>query len=221
MTELTFEQFLQTASPDAHTARQQARDYQPMPYLWRIQGEVRKTQVETAMIIHDTEARLKNLLQSDADEASKFVATRILRALSRLYEVEFYINIADPEVSDLFSQAQTFGVLNADEMSRITAAALYEPGKPWPNATLHDVLLARNECPTKPLDEQSGYLLPTLTQDTERHQARIIGTNPRTNQPQILGRVNLAAAGVYEFKIPTHYLQHTDFRIDDAYGAIE
>lgn len=220
MTELTFDEFLQTASPDASIARQQARDYQPLPYLWRIEGPVRKTQVETAMIIHDTEARLKELLQSDAPQPAKDIATRILRALGRLYEPEFYINLADPEVAQLFSQAQTLGVLNADEITRITAAALYEPPKPWPNTTLYDVLLNRGQCPSSELTLTDQWLVFNVSEDCEKHQARVSAVNQRTGNAVVLGRLWLSSAGNYEFKVPSHYLDHVDFVIDNAYGAI-
>ena len=219
---ITRKEFLLTADADHAIAAQQARDYVPPAYIWRIEGSVRKTQVETSNIINGTEERLQNLIGApETDEQVKAVAIKVLRALRNLYKHEFYINLADPEVSQLFSAAQALGVLNLDEVTRITAAAFYEPEASWPNTTLHDVKIERNDCESKSLTAQNGYLLPTLTQSVEIHQARITAKNPRTNQRQILGRVNLSVAGVYEFKIPTHYLQHTDYQIDDAYGAIE
>ena len=219
---ITRKEFLLTAAANHEIAAQQARDYVPPAYIWRIEGSVRKTQVETSNIINGTEDRLQGLIEApETDEQVKAVAIKVLRALRNLYKHEFYINLADPEVSQLFSAAQSLGVLNIDEVTRITAAAFYEPDAPWPHTTTHDVKIERDACETKALTAQNGYLLPTLTQDTESHQARITGINPRTNKPQILGRVLLSDAGVYEFKIPTHYLQHTDYRIDNAYGAIE
>ena len=95
------------------------------------------------------------------------------------------------------------------------------PSYPFSNVTLHDVLLGYDECPVVDVSVQGGYILITTTGDCELHQARIHATNPRTGQPQVLGRVSISAAGVYEFKVPAHYLQHTDFKIDNTYGAIE
>jgi hypothetical protein len=109
--------------------------------LWRIEGAVRKTQVETSSIIYDTEDRLADIIEdSAASDTQKALAKKILRALKKLYEQEFYINLGDAEVAQMFNAAQHYNVLLPDEVSRITQAATYEGEFIYQAATIKDVI---------------------------------------------------------------------------------
>lgn len=220
--QLNFSEFLATVPELTHEqARTAARDYAPLPYLHRIEGPVRKTQVETGFIINGTEERLKAMLDDPtASETQKMLAAKILNAMSKLYKVEFYINLADLEVAGMFSLAHSLEVLNNDEVGRITEAGMYIPAKPFPNTTLYDVLIGRNVCPVASVNQVGGYLTFTTSEETEQHYARVWGVNPRTQRQTVLGNIRIDTAGVYEFKLPTHYLDFTDFAVDNPYGVI-
>ncbi|MCB5226187.1 hypothetical protein JAO78_005095 [Alishewanella sp. 16-MA] len=91
---------------------------------------------------------------------------------------------------------------------------------PLAKTTLYDVLTTENACPTAAVSKVGGYLAFTLNDVVEEHSARLWGVNPRTNRSTVLGNMRLSDAGAYEFKMPTHYLDFTDYAIDDAYGVI-
>lgn len=92
---------------------------------------------------------------------------------------------------------------------------------PFANVTLHEVLIERKACPTKPVTHSGGWVTIATNAAAPLHNARVFGTNPRTGNEQILGRITLSNAGNYDFKVPSHYLNFTEFTIDDAYGVIQ
>ena len=218
---ITRKEFLLTADPDHAIAAQQARDYVPPAYIWRIQGDVRKTQVETSNIINGTEDRLQGLIDApDTDEQVKAVAVKVLRALRSLYKPEFYINLADPEVSQLFGAAQALGVLNMDEVTRITAAAFYEPAPPWPNTTTHDVKIERDDCETKVVIAQGLWASIETNVKTERHNPRLWVISPITgNKQRANSFMGVEKAGKYECRIPREFAGWP-LAVDNPYQAI-
>ena len=220
---MTLSEFLATASADHAQAVIEANDYQPMPFLWRIEGPVRKTQVETGLIINDTEARLRGIVADETgaySETQKSIATKIIRAIEKLYHPEFYINLSDPEVAQLFSAAHSLALLNLDEVSRITEAAMHYPQKNWGVVTLHDVLIERNACPAKPVTQSGGWVTITTTADCPAHRPQLMAFNARTQQWQ---RVNnfgvVSVAGVYDCRVPNEWLS-AQLAVDDPYGVI-
>lgn len=215
--------FLVTASADHNQAVIEANDYQPMPFLWRIEGPVRKTQVETGLIINNTEARLRAIVADEAgdySELQKSIATKIVRAIEKLYHPEFYINLADPEVAQLFSAAHSLQLLNLDEVTRITQAAMYFPERPWGVVTLHDVLIIRNACPTKPVTQSGGWVTITTTADCPAHRPQLHALNSRTQQLQRVNNFSVVSnAGVYDCQVPDQW-RGAELAVDDPYGAI-
>jgi len=220
---MALNEFLATASADHEQAVIESNDYQPMPFLWRIEGPVRKTQVETGLIINGTEARLRGIVVDETDaysETQKSIATKIIRVIEKLYYPEFYINLADPEVAQLFSAAHSLALLNLDEVSRITEAAMHYPQRSWGVVTLHDVLILRNACPIKPVTHSSGWVTITTNADAPLHNPRLLARNPRTGQWQWAGNFRgVAAAGTYDVQVPSQWL-NAELAVDDAYGVI-
>jgi hypothetical protein len=218
---MSLAEFLATADADHAIALQQARDYAPQPYLWRIEGPVRKTQVETAAIINDTLARLAALIADDQQSPVVVsLAKKILRAFDRLYNPEFYISLADPEVKALFDAAVAYGVLNTDESMRIAAAATYQDPKPFTSTTLHHVLTVRNACPTQPIEAIAGqYFVIETSAECERHSPALWGQNPRTLRWMPINRFPVIdSVGRYELAAPVG--DYAAFKVDDAYGVI-
>ncbi|MDP5206341.1 hypothetical protein [Alishewanella sp. SMS8] len=112
---------------------------------------------------------------------------------------------------------------HAAALTMLKQTALYYANTvtyPLAGTTLYDVLTAENACPTATVSKVGGYLAFTLNNFVEDHSARLWGVNPRTNRLTVLGNIRLSDAGAYEFKLPTHYLDFTDYAIDDAYGVI-
>ncbi len=111
--------------------------------LWRIQGQVRKTQVETAVIMYDTIDRLKAMFEDESvNQSVRSLAKAVYKALTKLYEIEFYINLADPTVSSMLANAEALGVLIQPEIDAITEAATYRT-KPFENVTLDQIRALR------------------------------------------------------------------------------
>lgn len=215
-------EFLSTASADHAEALQQARNYQPEPRLWRIEGPVRKTQVETGLIIHGTRERLDQLISDVNTHADVMdLAKKVRRAIGALYEPEFYINLGDPEVAAMITAAETYGVLNTDEIARIRAAATYQDPNPFAAVTLHQVLLARNAVPQKTVTHSDGYVTISINQVCEQHNPRLVALNPRTQQWQ---RINsfygVSEIGAYDCAVPTE-CSSWELAVDNPYGAIE
>lgn len=128
------------------------------------------------------------------------------RALTQL---NWLIETGLPELATELSQFRDFMLWRASSVSY-----------PFANVTLHDVLIIRNACPTKPLEAINGYVTITTKINTLSHAVRIQGVNPRTNASEILGHIRIDTARAYEFKIPTHHLNHTNLSVDDPYGVI-
>ena len=198
-----------------------ARDYTPLPYLWRAEGSVRKTQIETGFIINDTRARLKTLIENPSEGPDKkALATKVLSAADKLWYPEFYLNLADPEVALLFSASHALGVLNNDEVARITAACMHVPENPFPNVTLHDVLITLGECPRKAVSVSQGFAVISTSADCPMHNPRLLALNPRTGLWQRINSFyNVSNAGAYEAQIPREWLS-AQLAVDDAYGVM-
>lgn len=129
--------------------------------LWRIQGQVRKTQVETAVIVYDTLDRLKAQFENEFENKMiRGLAKAVHRALSKLYEYEFYINLADPTVAGMLANAEALGVLIKPEIEAITDAATYRT-KPFENATLDQVRALRYPPYHEPVtsSQESGQIV--------------------------------------------------------------
>lgn len=218
---MTLQEFLLTADADHTIALQQARDYQPERRLWRIEGAVRKTQVETGLIIHGTRERLDALIAETSNPAPVVdLAKKVKRAIDALYEPEFYINLGDPEVAAMITAAEAYGVLIPDEISRIRAAATYQDPKPFEVATLYDVLIARNSVIQKSVTQINGYVTITINQACEQHNPRLMALNPRTEQWQ---RINsfygVSGPGLYECVVPSD-CRSWELSVDNPYGVV-
>lgn len=124
--------------------------------LWRIQGQVRKTQVETAVIVYDTLDRLQEQFNDTTETAEiRILAKAVYKALSKLYEYEFYINLGDATVLSMFNNAKALGVLIEPEVEAITAAATYRT-KPFEKVTIDQLRLLRYPTTWMPVTVAGG-----------------------------------------------------------------
>ena len=98
--------------------------------------------------------------------------------------------------------------------------------QPFANVTLHDVLIARNQCETSDNVQIVGrQAVIELAGEFEPHKPRLLAKNPATGQWQ---RINnfanadnspCAVAGVYACIIPAQF-SGWSLKADDPYGAV-
>lgn len=90
---------------------------------------------------------------------------------------------------------------------------------PFANATLHDVLIERKDCPTKPVTHSGGWVTITTNADCEAHRPQLMAHNARTGQWQ---RVNnfgvVSAAGTYDCRVPPEWIG-AELEVDNPYGV--
>lgn len=223
---MNLEQFLLTADPDHSVARQQARDF-----------VVLEPQFITSntLTVYVVRKSLYAFL-SDQAQIESPVRSICMALMDRLRGVSDFnlsaslpLGQANRQMLDTliayFAQTHPEESVKLTELKDELEMISEKPVHPFSNTTLHDVMITRDDCPTKYLfsavTPPNKYIIVGLLQDTETHAARITAVNPRTNVREILGRVWLSKAALYQFKIPTHYLDYSDFQIDDAYGAIQ
>lgn len=91
---------------------------------------------------------------------------------------------------------------------------------PFANVTLHDVLIERKACPTKPVTHSGGWVTIATNADAPLHNPRLLAKNPRTQQWQWAGNFRgVAAAGTYDAQVPSQWLS-AELAVDDPYGVI-
>jgi len=92
--------------------------------------------------------------------------------------------------------------------------------RPFANTTLHDVLVIRNTCPTKPVTHSGGWVTITTTADCEAYRPQLHALNSRTGQWQRVNNFGLvSAAGVYDCRVPPEWVG-AELAVDDPYGVI-
>jgi len=215
---MTLAEFLSTASPDNETALSQARAYTVTQPVFI---------TSNTMTVYVVQAGLYDVFTDTANDETSPVRGICLALMDRLRgQSEFNLSASLPlgQANLQMLEALRLGLPQRAEKIAALRDTLVSVSsqqvQPFANVTLHDVLIARDACPRKGVTATGQWLTVTTTADCEPHSPRIYGTNPRTQRTEILGNIRIQNAGVYEFKMPTHYLQHTDLCIDDAYGVI-
>ena len=129
------------------------------------------------------------------------------------------IDVATPSAVGLIDTMAGAGAITEAE-ARLLKGYAYNTVTPFERVTLHEVLLARDACPTIAVTQSGGYVVITTTAETEPHNPRLLALNPRTGA---LVRVEsfrgVASAGTYDAKVPSEW-RTADLFVDDAYGVI-
>ena len=129
------------------------------------------------------------------------------------------IDVATPSAIGLIDTMVGSGAITVDEAGLLKEYAYYTV-TPFERITLHDVLLARNNCPTIAVTTSGGYAVITVNVDVEAHNPQVYATNPRTNkQERINGFRNVSKAGLYDCVIPSEW-RNAVLSVDDAYGVV-
>lgn len=91
---------------------------------------------------------------------------------------------------------------------------------PFANITLHDVLIASDACPTKPVAAAAGFVTITTTADCEKHNPRLLALNPRTaNWQRINSFMGVEKTGVYDAAVPPQF-NGWQLAVDNAYEVL-
>lgn len=91
---------------------------------------------------------------------------------------------------------------------------------PFANATLHDVLIIRSACPTKPVTQSGGWVTITTTNNCEPHRPQLHALNSRTGQWQRVNNFDVVStAGTYDCRVPSEW-NGAVLVVDDAYGVM-
>jgi hypothetical protein len=215
---MTLAEFLVTADADHETALSQARAYTVTQPVFI---------TSNTMTVYVVQAGLYDVFTDTANDEASPVRGICLALMDRLRgQSEFNLSELLPLGQANLQMLEALRLGLPQHAAKIAALRDYlaslsnQQVQPFANVTLHDVLIARDACPRKAVTATGQWLTVTTTADCELHNPRIYGTNPRTQRTEILGNIRIQSAGVYEFKMPTHYLQHTGLCIDDAYGVI-
>ena len=220
---ISLKDFLETADQDNQVALQQARDYSAIQPMFL---------TSNTLTVYVVQAGLYNVFAAEAQKNDSPVQGICMALMDRLkgtseFNLSETLPLGQANINMLNTLAQVMTdhtvMINAlrDTLIGISNKVVY----PFANVTLHDVLITRDACPTKELfsvlTPPNTYIIVNLLSDVPTHSARITAVNPRTNQREILGRVWLSKAALYQFKVPSHYSDYSGFEIDDSYGAIE
>ena len=91
---------------------------------------------------------------------------------------------------------------------------------PFANVTLHDILIERKVCPTKPVAQISGWVTINTTTDCPAHRPQLLAFNTRTEQWQRINNFGVVSvAGRYDCQVPREWIG-TELAADDPYGVI-
>lgn len=215
---MTLQEFLLTADSDNAIALQQARDYTTTQPVFI---------TSNTMTVYVLMAGLYDVFSDAANDTTSPVRGICMALMDRLRgESEFNLSADLPLGQANIAMLDTLIAAMPDKepaISNLKATLMVVSNKqvnPFANTTLHDVLIIRKACPTVSVAADGGYITVTTISDCDTYSARLFGLNPRTNKETVLGRVTINQAGIYEFKLPTHYLNFAEFKIDNPYGVI-
>ena len=129
------------------------------------------------------------------------------------------IDVATPSAVGLIDTMAGAGAITEAE-ARLLKGYAYNTVTPFERVTLHEVLLARDACPTVAVTQSDGYVVITTTADTEIHNPRLLAMNPRTGAlVRIESFRGVSTAGTYDAKVPPEWRGASLF-VDNAYGDI-
>tara|TARA_R110001583_G_scaffold25218_7_gene91461 strand:+ start:337 stop:969 length:633 start_codon:yes stop_codon:yes gene_type:complete len=205
-------ELLTQASPDDATALTQARAYTE---------QVLKNESDRMI----TERRMIDLLGFTAGDiamtAIENAPTTIIPARIKTWfkPSELGVDIAAPYGLELVRLMIQYNTVTQAQADKLTGYA-YRTEKPFEFVTLHDIKLARENCPTKPVTQVNGWVVIETTAVTENHNPRLLVDNQRTGKRiRINNFISVSAIGKYDAQVPAEW-RNSDLFVDDAYGAL-
>lgn len=216
---MTLQEFLNTAPEDHHLALEAANSYSETT------GQlIDATTVNGALTDFKLITVLKDVSENNTHPARDIclgVYTGLLgnhpfnlmqnsftgqRALAQL---NWLIETGLPEHATALSQFRDLMLWRANIVSY-----------PFANVTLHDVLILRDVCPSKPVTSDTGWVTITTTADCPLHNPRLLAYNDRTGKWQwVTNFREVKNAGIYECQVPREWFG-SQLKVDDPYEAI-
>lgn len=217
---MNLKEFLLTADPDHNIALQQAKDFTTTAGSLIPATTVNQlfAQLDLTGVIKDASENLSH--------AARHKLLSVLLSVQGNHEFNFIEGTAAGNgnlamLDWLIGVAMTEHAVALTQFKAIVHAMSNKATKPFANTTLHDVLIARGVCPTKPLIyDGSGYAYITTTEVCDTHNPRILGVNPITGQTQRVNSfIGVSEVRTYEAIIPRQFTGW-DFVVDDVYEVI-
>ena len=215
---LSRQEFLQTADADHTIALEQLRQYSV---------QVPQFITSNSLTVYVVKHGLYDVFSDIADNPDSPVRSICMALMDRLKgQSEFNLSEQLPLGQANLQMLNTLILAlpehseNISNLRDVLVGISNQIQFPYANATLHDVLIIRNACPTKPVTQSGGWVTITTNADCEAHRPQLHALNRRTGQWQ---RVNnfgvVSAAGVYDCRVPPEWMG-AQLAVDDPYGVI-
>lgn len=216
---MLLQDFPLTVGVDPVVVLQQARSYE------QVRGELVSGGVFSNKL---AELGLREVIQ-EASETKGHIARNIclsvIDGIRAKIDFEFIENTlvgaSNIAMLDYLKSVMPDNAYQLDLFKAFVIAECNKIEKPFEFATLHNLLIAHNVCPTiDNCTSISGYFVIENTADCERHSPNLYGQNPRTLRWQSIGRFPMVnEVGRYELAKPVG--DFMAYSIDNAYGNLE
>lgn len=147
-------------------------------------------------------------IAKDVDHPFRHKMSSLLLSIGGNHEFNFIVGktVGDAQIATL-NQIITGIPELAVKLTAFRDTVLFLANKqvrPLLGTTLHDVLITRGICPTRPLAQANGYAILTTVAVCPMHNPRILMLNPRTGTYQrIANFMGVGKAGVYDAQLPS------------------
>lgn len=215
---MTLKEFLLTADADHNIALQQARDYAETHPVFI---------TSNTMTVYVLQAGLYDVFSDEANNIDSPVRGICMALMDRLRgQSEFNLSASLPlgqaniAMLDILIAALPQHEPSISDLKSTLLAVSNKPVNHFANVTLHDVLISRDACPTKPITAQGGFVTITTTAPCEKHNPRLMALNPRTNKWQRINSFyDVVGAATYDAAVPQQF-NGWQLAVDNAYGVL-
>lgn len=216
---MALSEFLATTSADDATALTEARAYT------ETRGQTISSDRLTMLALA---ANMYGVFTDVAADPTHSARGYVLALMDRLRtSTDFHFIIGDPKGDAnlgmfdlLINSLMTEHATALQTLKDMVVAEANPTVKPFESVTLHEVKLARGNCPDKPVTQSGGYAVITTTAATELHNPRLLAQNSRTNKRVRINNFRgVSAAGSYDALVPPEW-RNAELYVDDAYGVI-
>lgn len=216
---MTLKEFLATANADHNLALAEAKAYTSTGgHL------IPATTVNQLFAQLDLTGFIKDVAANPAHIA-RHKMTSVLLSIQGNHDFNFIVgttagngNLAmlDWLISEAMTEQADKLIMFKESVTALANRLIY----PFAGASLHDVLLARDVCPSKPVTASNGHITIVTSKSCEKHNPRLMACNPRTSRWQRVNNfMGVEMAGVYDAVVPAQFAAWP-LTVDDAYGVI-
>lgn len=210
--------FLATASPDPVVALTQAKNY-----IEQVGSLIPATTINQLFAQLDMTGVIADISE-DPNHPARHKLKSVILSIQGNHDFNFILGKAAGDGNLLMLDWLIAGPMSAYaiQLSQFKSTVLSLANstvKPFENITLHDVLVAREECPIKEISYQGGgFAVLSTRADCPSHRPRLLELrNGKWNR--INSFENVSVAGVYECIVPAAY-RGGQLAVDDPFGVI-